>query len=218
MLVTDLVENIKTVFNKAQTNHIQQGNNWYNRANSFIEQLATTHTLSPFVVALVVAAVSPNQRWRFSLTEAGNLKSADMVITAHKAGLAPDAIKISTFHPNKYKAFAILTDWVNGETAPTYYQQTYFQNAPKTWAFANLLADPTTDHVVIDGHATNLAISPEHKVSINAAPKLTPKRYDLLATAYRIVAADLGLLPHQVQAITWETYRTYKTGQAYLPM
>ena len=78
------------------------------------------------------------------------------------------------------------------------------KTALKTYAFAATIANPDTfEGVVIDRHAIAIAFGylKASEVSVTAS------RYRKLSEAYTIVAKRHGLKPHQVQAITWVTYK-----------
>jgi hypothetical protein len=78
----------------------------------------------------------------------------------------------------------------------------------KIGSFYRNIVDPDDgEPVTIDRHAIAVAIG--HAPS-GREQNLTAYRYRCLAEAYRQVAAERGLTPNAVQAITWCEYRRTK--------
>lgn len=70
----------------------------------------------------------------------------------------------------------------------------------KTRAFYHNIRFPETSKMVtVDTHAIKIAGVDKDSV--------TPKQYGIIANAYRDAAKHIGLLPSDVQAVTWTTYR-----------
>lgn len=206
---SNLVANIKIVFNRATKTDVARGSEWYYRANSFARIISNETNVPLFIVSLVIAAISPRHKWFFDLEKSGNLKSALNVIEATLAGKTADDVKVATFNRNKEKAFDILADYFAGHDDPEYFNVKYFSKSPKTWNFANNIYNPNSDSfVTIDGHATNLALDPFNREILANALDLTARdRYNILVRAYRTIADEIGLRAWQVQAITWGVYR-----------
>lgn len=204
-----LIDNIRSVFLRASVLQYVSGAEWYWKANRYANVIAKETDTPVFIVAMVIAVLSPRNPWYFDLGKAGNLNSALKLIEGVTKGIDPNNITVMTFDRNKHKALAILEDYADGHIDPDYYQIKYFQKSPKTWNFANNINNPaSSDFVTIDGHATNLAIWPDAiDKSVTNAPSLTIKRYGILVRAYRAVAAEFGVTAWQVQAVTWEVYR-----------
>lgn len=208
--IAQLVGNIKTVFDRATPAQIAQGSSWYIDANRYARIIAKETGYPLNIVCMVIAATSTRNKWYFDLDRAGNLNSAIKVLEAAKAGLKPADVTIPTFNQAKQKAFDIAYDYLAGKTEMEYFGAKYFSTAAKTWAFThNILNPDSSDFVTIDGHAANLATSPDERLPLDVATSLSAKnRYEILETAYRQVAVETGLRAWQVQAITWETYRS----------
>ena len=83
---------------------------------------------------------------------------------------------------------------------------------PKESAFyANILGDP--EHVTVDGHA--YAIWTGQRITTNkiSVPSKGPQRAACIED-YRSVAAEYGITPSDVQAITWVSWRdTHQTDK-----
>ena len=82
---------------------------------------------------------------------------------------------------------------------------------PKTRAFAEVIEDPTSaSAVVIDRHAFDVALG---RVTDDATRTRYLSRagvYETFAQAYRDAAAELGVTPSEVQAVTWVAWRHSK--------
>jgi hypothetical protein len=80
----------------------------------------------------------------------------------------------------------------------------------KVLSFFRLIANPTDSHsVVIDRHAVDIALG---YIGDKITRKILERKdvYDYVADAYRKAADDLGILPWQVQAVTWLHWRRCK--------
>jgi hypothetical protein len=109
-------KNLDHYFNLASSEDIQNGLNWYKEANQFCIEQSKLFNLSPFVVASVVSALSPRNKWNT------NLKDAITVLSAVKNNISPENTKVSTFHTNKFKAFALVKGLkeISNESRKTY--------------------------------------------------------------------------------------------------
>ena len=80
----------------------------------------------------------------------------------------------------------------------------------KVRAFYALILDPNDAYTVcVDRHAVSAAVG---RTLDDSERKVLERKgaYDLVADAYRKAAAELGILPHQCQAITWVWWRKAK--------
>jgi len=109
-------KNLDNYFNLASSEDISNGLNWYKEANQFCIEQSKLFNLSPFVVASVVSALSPRNKWNT------NLKDAITVLSAVKNNISPENTKVSTFHTNKFKAFALVKGLkeISNESRKTY--------------------------------------------------------------------------------------------------
>ncbi len=187
---------ILAVFFMANHAELIGGARWYPDALLFCERLSTETGLSVNVVAGVVAALSPNNRW------ARNMADAAAICRAFAAGTLQDAaqIKVGTYNSNKAKALQILAgeeplDVLGGLKVRAFYQC--------------ILGDDGA--VCIDGHA--YAIWLGSYVPTTKTPKLSPKLYASIAAAYAQATATINAVSgtsytsSQVQAITWSVWQ-----------
>jgi hypothetical protein len=77
--------------------------------------------------------------------------------------------------------------------------------------YANIVNPRNAEPVTVDRHA--IAICLGHPPD-EGEQQLTGYRYRCYAAAYRLVAEERGMVPSEVQAITWAAYRRY-TGDLH---
>lgn len=187
-----MTDNILNVYRTATPAEVVKGMFWYSDANAFASNLDPD---SPVSAAAVIAALSPRLRWDKNLAYAVlayNLKGYD---------ITPDILSyIPTLNNSRKKALAI----VNGGDPFA-----ILGKGPKTNAFFDNIANPfTSEKVTVDKHAFDIAMGERTGYST----VITNKSYVMIANAYRDAAFDLGVLPHQLQAITWESWRNGNRG------
>ena len=176
------VSSIENVYYKATEQDKSEGIEWYPNAHAFAR---TVGSRSVKRGAGIIAALSPQTSWPENKRLA--LQASSGRITGHT-------------RRNCEKA----TDCRRG------YDPLEVLGGRKVRAFYALILDPTNAYdVVIDRHAFDVAIGYE---TDNLARKVLERvgGYDFIADAYRKAAANLGILPSEVQATTWLTWRRLK--------
>ena len=142
------------------------------------------------VVCSVISALSPRCIWET------NLKDAENLFKSHCNGRKYHAVKVTTYGHNKQKAINLLKGIINPDTCFV---------TPKTSNFYNNILNPeSNDHITIDGHSINVFFG--HVGSVKAK-YFTKKYYYRIAKVYMKVADKHGLKPHQIQAITWMSFK-----------
>jgi len=181
--VDEMRENILAVYRSANAEQIAQGMDWYSVANSTAVAFSQQSGYSVDQCAAVIAAVSPNNGW------GANKRLAGKVIDAK--GTKRDGY----FKANLDKANRVL----NGEDISE------VLTSQKVGAFyAGIATNGMTDVVCVDRHAYCIAVNDRSQT--NDVP-MTPKRYSLIAQAYREAAEIIGITGAQCQAITWVAWR-----------
>jgi len=178
-----------------------EGLDWYQQAHDYCRELAARFNVSVSQVAGIIAAFSPQCGWqenkRFALSF---LISPNKII---KCQVQTD------------KARKILT--LQSE-ADIYRALSLNDAAWKTKAFFLNMLNPTvlTD-VTIDRHAIAVCIQhPSNTFALSEAyGKLTVAQYRFFEACYVKAAVQLGILPQQLQAITWTTYRRIRDLRTY---
>ena len=77
--------NILAVFALATAGELQEGLDWYHRANRVAAEIASAHGISLETAAGVIADLSPNNRWERNIVDAEN------IIRAYSIGGAEEA-------------------------------------------------------------------------------------------------------------------------------
>jgi len=187
-----MIHNITSVYHDADKLQHAEGLLWYPDALKSANVMAIKHGVPVYIAVAVIAALSPNNKW------ARNLKNADALIGAFVNGDGIDAVKVSTYHKMKQKAWDIL--W----TFPDYDGAKAMLKGQKiTSFFCDIMGE---FNVTIDGHARNIAYG-ERVGLTDDRSNIGVREYRALQAAYEAAAERLGLMPYQLQAITWRVWR-----------
>lgn len=156
---------------------------WYRTANAYVRDFAA-RTGVPFATAVRLCAYfSANASW------STNVRTLETFTATLQSGGDVYTTSMYATRNMRAKALRILAGSMEPLTAGT---------ARKVSNFATNIGDPSNQvAVTIDRHAARIAT--------NDATVSVPNggAYDKVAEAYRHAAAVLGLLPCEVQAITW---------------
>lgn len=182
-----MFDNVLSLFTRADGTDRLAGLSWYKQANAWCRLWSQELILPIENVVGVLAVLSPRNKWE------RNLSDALTVLKAHKVGIDPHSIKVATYGTNKTKAFQIAAgslDVLGGVKVTSF--------------FDNILRPTASQAVTVDVWAARIANG-----DLRANPgTLAGKRYGEIAQAYADVAEYVGLLPHQVQAVTWMAARS----------
>ncbi len=187
------INKIRAIFNAATAAEYKEGLHWYNDANAYSKELAARFDVPVSQVVGIIAAFSPQAGWqenkRYTLSFLLN----------------PLVNPRSQIQFDKAKAILKMTN-----EASIYNALSVNDAAWKTKAFfLNILNPSVLTDVTIDRHAIAIClqnVNNVHSLSEDYG-KLTKKQYTFFESCYIKLAVDLGLLPHQLQAITWTVYR-----------
>ena len=183
--------NILRVYDKATSDEVQAGVNWYSEANTNCRAIAEANSLHLNTVVGVVSALSPNNKWQ------RNLKDAANVVQAHKVG--GDAPAVCTYGAMRDKAYRILD-----EQAVELDHVLDLLNGQKIKAFAECILGHDT--CVIDGHAYNIAHN--HRINLTDQRVSVGKRiFRELQEMYVRAGKRRGLKGYEMQAVTWTVWR-----------
>lgn len=165
----------------------QGGLDWYFKANDICYKLAAKYNTTPMKVAGIIAALSPRNKWE------RNIQDAESVL---KHGMKA---RCCTTHTFKQKAVDILA---LPDCLP--YAITYILKGPKiTNFFWNIYKPNDSKLVTLDSWAFRAA-------GLSDNPKVKERRE--CTKAYLDVAKEVGLKPHQLQAIVWVQIRDEQTA------
>ena len=87
--------NLETILSSASLNEIETGLNWYSEFYLWCNNLAIEYNKNPFTIAQVFSALSPRNKLE------KNKIDTITVLDAVNNNLAPEQIKVSTFHNNE---------------------------------------------------------------------------------------------------------------------
>lgn len=190
------MENLVRVFNQSATHERRDGTAAYRTYHAIISDVARRHGFSTRVGAAVFSALSPNNSYL------DNLRDADRLLAAAAAQETIESFKVRTYGQNKRKAWAIA---MGAEPLDLIV-------APKTRNFFLNVNDPDDrDPVTIDGHMLNVW-NGERRPLASSDPSLRisglrGEKYEEIADGFRDLAQALGLIPCELQAILWLTWR-----------
>ena len=167
-----------------------QGERWYLEANELCAELSERFGRPLETVAGILAALSPGCSW-----ERNQALAATMLATGDCNHSYGDPIR---------KGRRIL----EGEPPLTVLKGDKVRN------FFACITDPGhPGAVVIDRHAYDIVVGQPTSDHERKA-LLRQGSYDRIAGAYRRVADRAGILPSQVQALTWVSWRLWKQAPA----
>lgn len=176
-------KNIIKEWDRALPAHHEAGMSWYVDAHN------EAKTMGDLVIASgVIAAMSPNTPWDRNLVIARN---------AMATGVATGTLGNSCIKANRIMAGEDPLSVLGGLKVRSFYKN---------------IVDPTcSEAVTIDRHAYDIAVDTRN--GKDRRPIGTPKQYEAIANAYRVVADSLGIMPWQLQAVTWESWRSRLTAR-----
>lgn len=188
------------VYQLANAGERHYGARWYPDAFKVAQTLGGEFNLNAYTVAGVIAALSPRNKWERNIADAAN------IVRTYKAGgeIAALKCKVCTFNNNKQKAVQILAEDISDHQTLR-----LTLKGPKLTEFYNCITGSLPD-VCIDGHAYSIWLG--DRVALANVPKISTKLRAQIKADYIKAAAELGLTPSTVQAITWLTWRRLHLG------
>ena len=187
-----MMYNITCVYRKADETQHAEGLLWYENAQKAAHDIAVKYDIAVYIVVAVIAALSPNNKW------SRNLTNADALIGAFIRGDGIDSVKVSTYHAMKRKAWDILAARPDYDGA-----KAMLKGQKITSFFCDIMGE---FNVTIDGHARNIAYG-ERVGLTDDRTNIGVREYRALQAAYEEAARRVGLMPYQLQAITWRVWR-----------
>lgn len=160
---------------------------WYREMHEICAEIAEFYGLPLSLVVGIMAVVSPQQN------VTSNVNACVKVIAAYRNGAHCENTSIGGYPANKRKAFAMLASaevfpHLSGDKVVPFYQNIMHYDSP--------------EYVTIDRHAIHLFLYGYNGKS-SGALKIDSVAYNLIASVYNEVAAMLGYLPSEFQALTW---------------
>ena len=183
--------NILKVYKQSTDQDKSDGISWYRDALEFCETIALDYGMSVYVVAGVVTALSPRNKWD------RNKQDALALIKAHANNDSIDDVKVCTFSANKNKAVTII------KTCSAMDQVVYTLKGPKMIEFFNCIVGVVD--VCIDGHA--FAIWEGERITLANVPSIGVKLRRVIKADYIKAAKKVKITPSELQAVTWCAWR-----------
>jgi len=185
--------NIYSLYCFASSLEIYEGKLWYQTANHKAQLICKDTGLALWTVSSVIAALSPRNHWEQNLIDAHNL------CLAYVSGINPNTVRVKTFNQNKRKAIQLLKASHESSVSA-------LLKGNKVTAFYRNILEPTDDtYVTIDAHAFSVWFN--ERIPCSKVSNISNELYTRIANDYKAVAKQVGLIPNQLQAITWLTYR-----------
>ena len=191
--MTQYVRNILKVYRRATLDDFADGVEWYRRALVQCEEIGDEYSMRINTVIGVMAALSPNNKWEI------NVRNTWEMIDAWCNQRDIDSFKVSTYGANKRKAWSILEEQLYTDD-----DILTRLNGQKTRSFYSNIRG--LDEVTIDGHALNIARGVRFNLTDDRT-NIGKRLYRELQQAYVRAAKRVGIEPHNLQAITWTTWR-----------
>jgi hypothetical protein len=180
MEIKQLKVKILKHFGASSDSNFDSGMSWYERAHNECLLISQVFEVPLSIVIGIVAALSPSNKWKQNLKDTWSFLEEPNVNT-----------KVCTFMNQRWKALEIYN------TEGTDEEIKAILNGDKTKNFYdNILYYSSSDLVTVDRWAYR-------SVGLNPS-KANFKKVEV---AYKEVAEELDLRPHQVQAVVWGVTR-----------
>lgn len=187
---TKVINNILKYYKLSSDIEKLRGKNWYLDANYFADIMQQRHGYKKYQIVGIISALSPQTNWQ------ENKRIAELFLMGYREELhnGNQIYKAELcLTAKKSEVFKLLTK--DGK------KTSYFYN--------NILYCNYSNGVTIDRHAIGICTQKPNKtksISNNEA-QITKTQYDFFQTCFIEASKKLDILPHQLQAITWSSYR-----------
>lgn len=178
-------KNLEYFYNNSTEEQKINGINWYKKANKFCIDIANEYKINAYIVASVLSALSPRNKWE------QNKKDTIKVFEAIKNGKSPEDIKVCTFNKNKIKAFNIAKG-----------NEDIKKSSPKTFAFLKNISCLDSNFVTIDVWHLRACFD---KMILKKS--ITLNEYKQVENLTINLAKKYKLKGYEFQAIVWENIR-----------
>jgi hypothetical protein len=182
-------ERVRTLVETASDEDYRDGSLWYLRAHDHALGLSERYGLTVRQASGIIAALSPQIGWEQNLVIADEFTASGGTASVH--------VSICT-----ERARAILDD--------PHADPLDILGGPKVRSFyRNIYRPDVAGPVTIDRHAAAILAGLPTPTYLRTFPKFLERTavYGLAAAAYRTAARDLGILPHEAQAVAWVRHR-----------
>lgn len=224
-------KHLGAVYDRASPEAREQGMQWYREAHADADRLARRYDVSPEQAAAVIAAMSPRSDWESNKRAAAAVLRAirepiDLKIEPERADRASKLFKIDV---GKYAGKTVNTKDMTPQEVVALRPGVVglpdnllkagrvaagespgaVLGGSKVRSFFNNIADPEdASSVTLDTHEIRAAFDSITMTDADyAAIASNPTRYAWFGEVIKTMAKERGLLPNQLQAITWLQWR-----------
>ena len=177
--------NILDVYELSTVEQREEGKEWYIKASEMCFDVAMKYMMPEHQVVGILSALSPRTSWEINQRKLQEVLSKG---TTFATGLQMD--KVKRIFQTDFESTVL--DILNGEKTKNFYLNIRRPLSPKG--------------VTIDTHAIRVAYK-DFRREISE-PSMKPNQYRFFAEGYVDVAKQVGVLPSQLQAITWVTIKS----------
>lgn len=189
------ISNIEKVFALADTIDIEEGKEAYMSHHKNLKNLAKFYGFGFCQTVASFAALSPNNdQW-------GNLRSLVSIMHGIRNNIPKSKITVSTYNQCKNRAY----DFLMGDK--DFLAET---KGMKTRNFyLNILFPKDPQYITLDGHMCSIWNGRRQTMKEAAISKIlsSPTKYNDVAKVFINVAKRHKLIPNQLQAILWFTWK-----------
>ena len=199
MNVDTMVSNILAVYDGATPDQRHAGMGWYPTALRSAEGIALGTGLPIATVVGVMAALSPSNKW------ARNVADTAALCHAFKLGGRAAALEVPTctFNTMKHRGLEVLA--LPSPCPEAIASIIHGKKGRKVRSFFHCIRSGGQQDVCIDGHAYNITVGT--RAALHKVPSLGQGKYAWLQVAYATAAEARGVLPSEMQAVTWVAWR-----------
>lgn len=200
--VFDLAEQISQTINSMAVADAVKAGNWYFDANLFAQELAFKYNTTADIAAAVISAVSPRMPWLRNKVIAETILATQGAYANLSADDAAKEMHLG-LNTNISMAIKIVRGADISETLTGIKRRSFYNN---------IIAPANNDSVTVDTWmqmayanvaGTDKATALKFVTANEKALKGIGAGYLLIAEATRMVAKEMDLLPHQIQACYW---------------
>lgn len=184
------MSNLHSVFESATPYDRQLAAKSFHNYNQITSAIATKFGFPSYIGAAVFSALSPNNDYL------GNVRDTSTLLDAVEQGKTPEQFKVSTYGPNKIKAYRIA----KGEDPLA------LITAHKTRNFYLNINNPDDPYpVTVDGHM--YCAWTGHKQTLKGLRGLTETIYYKIADEVRTIASSNNITGCHAQGIIWFSWK-----------
>lgn len=184
-----VINNILRFYEESTAIEQQNGLDWYKDAHLFAEEMAKNTNTHIMNVIGVISALSPQTSW-----ELNKVYAVRFLRDGLKAKANTTANKIKAKKCLEATSVDEIRTILNGSKTVAFFWNILFYNIDGT--------------ATIDRHAVAICLQrPDKTEAISEGVQLTQTQYNFFEECYCDAANKLDILSHELQAVTWVTYR-----------